>query len=111
MDLDPGQPNYNLAGLVALLRMTKSILTNADFKDAEVVKGYYLNTPTPNLNMIYYLACTVKLLEDFKGILSEKKKVLIVNTCGWVDGLGADIQMKIVAELQPQMVVTMTKHN
>jgi polynucleotide 5'-kinase involved in rRNA processing len=32
MDLDPGQPNYNLAGQVALLKMDNYILTNADFK-------------------------------------------------------------------------------
>ena len=54
MDLDPGQPNYNLAGQVCLLRMKEYILTNADFKDIEHVKGYYLNTPTPNLHMKYY---------------------------------------------------------
>ena len=59
MDLDPGQPNYNLAGQVALLRIYNYILTNADFREAEVVKAYYLNTPTPNLNMKYYQACTV----------------------------------------------------
>jgi len=56
--LDPGQPNYNLAGQVSLLKMGKYILTNADFKEAEIIKGYYLNTPTPNLNMKYYQACT-----------------------------------------------------
>jgi polynucleotide 5'-kinase involved in rRNA processing len=111
MDLDPGQPNYNLAGQVALLRMGKYILTNADFKEAELIKGYYLNTPTPNLNMKYYQSCTAKLMDDFNGTPSDKKKVLIVNTCGWVEGLGADIQMKIVTILQPQIVVTMTKHN
>ena len=60
--------------------------------------------------MKYYQACTVKLLEDFKDVQTEKKKTLIVNTCGWVEGLGADIQMKIVTALQPQLVVTMTKH-
>ncbi len=54
MDLDPGQPNFNLAGQLALLKMKDRILSNADYKDAEVVKGYYLNTPTPNLNMKYY---------------------------------------------------------
>ena len=54
MDLDHGQPNYNLAGQVLLLRMNDVIITNADYKDIEHVKGYYLNTPTPNLNMKYY---------------------------------------------------------
>ncbi len=51
--------------------------------------------------MKYYQACTAKLFEDFINEQSEKKKVLIVNTCGWVEGLGTDIQMKIVQVLQP----------
>lgn len=67
MDLDPGQPNYSLAGQVALMRMSQCIMTNTDYRGAEIVKGYYLNTPTPNLNMKYYQACTVRLFEDFKS--------------------------------------------
>jgi polynucleotide 5'-kinase involved in rRNA processing len=61
MDLDPGQPNFNLAGQLALLRIRNRILTNTDFKEAELIKGYYLNTPTPNLNMKYYQSCVSKL--------------------------------------------------
>jgi len=67
LDLDPGQPNFSLAGQIALLKMNEYILTNADFKNVEIVKGYYLNSPTPQLNLNYYLACTERLLEDFKS--------------------------------------------
>jgi polynucleotide 5'-kinase involved in rRNA processing len=62
MDLDPGQPNYNLAGQLSLVRVKDLITTNSDFKDVEHVTGYYLNTPTPNLNMAYYSRCVEKLL-------------------------------------------------
>jgi polynucleotide 5'-kinase involved in rRNA processing len=41
--------------------------------------------------------------------INSVKKVLIVNTCGWVDGLGADIQMNIVDKVRPSIVVTMRK--
>ena len=110
MDLDPGQPNYNLAGQLSLLRINELILTNADYKGAEHIKGYYLNTPTPNLNMKYYQSCVKQLAKDFSDVKSEKTKVLIVNTCGWVEGLGMEIQNNIVEELQPGTIVTMTKH-
>ena len=65
------------------------ILTNSDFKDVTIFKAYYLNTPTPNLNMKYYLTCVAALMQEYKGIqLLDKQKVLLVNTCGWVEGLG-----------------------
>jgi polynucleotide 5'-kinase involved in rRNA processing len=54
MDLDPGQPNYNLAGQIALVKVKDLILTNSDFHDVQILAGYYLNSPTPNLNMKYY---------------------------------------------------------
>ncbi len=68
MDLDPGQPNYNLAGQLALLRIKDLILTNSDYRDSQIIKAYYLNTPTPNLNLNYYIECTNKLFEEYKSI-------------------------------------------
>lgn len=71
--------------------MKNPILTNADFKDIEHVKGYYLNTPTPNLNLKYYQNCTSQLLKDYQFASTSASKCLIVNTCGWVEGLGSEI--------------------
>ena len=90
-----------MAGQLALLRVRQLILTNADFKDCEQVKAFYINTPTPNLNMKYYNACVEQLYQEFLSIKSEGDKVLIVNTCGWVEGLGAEIQLKLVAMIEP----------
>lgn len=94
MDVDPGQPNYNLAGQLTLLKLNEAILTNTDYRGAEIVKGYYLNTPTPNLNISYYNRCVEGLLQHFRTQVPsslDREKVLIINTCGWVEGLGAEI--------------------
>ena len=101
MDLDPGQPNYNLAGQLTLLKVNSLILTNSDFKECEIMKAYYLNTPTPNLNMRYYNTCVERLYQHFKDLKVDGEKVLIVNTCGWVEGLGAEIQLKVVSIIDP----------
>lgn len=66
-----------------------------------MVKSYYLNTPTPNLNMKYYTTCVESLLVDFRAYKSDRSKILLVNTCGWVEGLGADIQMRIADVIKP----------
>lgn len=65
-------------------------MTNTDYDSPEYIRGYYLNTATPALNMSYYIQCGAELLKEYESIKSDKK-VLIVNTCGWVEGIGADI--------------------
>jgi polynucleotide 5'-kinase involved in rRNA processing len=70
------------------MKMKDFILTNSDFSNIEIVKAYYLNTPTPNLNMKYYNTCVERLMLDYKQIKSKQNTILIVNTCGWVEGLG-----------------------
>lgn len=86
LDLDPGQPNFNLAGQLTLLRANQMILTNNDFNDIEIVKGFYLNTPSPSLNETYYYECVSLLYQEYQKIMTDKQKILIVNTCGWVEG-------------------------
>jgi polynucleotide 5'-kinase involved in rRNA processing len=49
--------------------------------------------------MAYYNTCIEKLHQEFKLQHPDKEKVLIVNTCGWVEGLGAEIQVKIVEKI------------
>ena len=96
-----------------MLKISDAILTNTDYKGAEIVKSFYLNTPTPNLNISYYNRCTEALLNHFGAQAPSsagKERVLIINTCGWVEGLGAEIQLKITDIVNPQIVVTMTKH-
>ena len=40
---------------------------------------------------------------------TEKAKILIVNTCGWVDGLGKEITTNMFENLKPEVMVTMYK--
>ncbi|CDW72444.1 UNKNOWN [Stylonychia lemnae] len=111
MDLDPGQPNYNLAGQISLSTITQLILTNNDFQDITPVKQYYLNTPQPNLNRNYFLACVQQLNQTFQDSQSVKKKILIVNTFGWVEGIGAGMQLDIAYIIKPTHLVTLMKPN
>lgn len=49
-------------------------------------------------------------MKEFKEIQSESNKVLVVNTCGWVEGLGARMQIEAVKVIKPQTIITMMKH-
>ena len=49
-----------------------------------------MNSANPALDPDTYLDVITELLEVFQSLTGSSKK-LIVNTCGWVDGLGAEI--------------------
>jgi hypothetical protein len=60
--------------------------------------------------MDYYCNTTQQCMDDFNAIQTDKKKVLLINSCGWVEGLGKDIQLKVVDIIKPQILVTMIKY-
>jgi polynucleotide 5'-kinase involved in rRNA processing len=63
--------------------------------------------------MAYYSKCTEALIKEYHSIEPSSKnatKILLINTCGWVEGIGAKIQMDIVQNTKPDIVVTMCKN-
>lgn len=84
------------------MRVTGPILTNDMPIDYEVIDSIYLDSCTPQSNMSHYVSCLQKLFKPVEGIL-------LVNTCGWVDGLGKDILMQLLDDLNPDAVVSMKK--
>jgi len=61
------------------------------------------------LNKKYFMACVTQLYQHYLSIQSEKKKILVVNTFGWVEGIGAGLQLEIVNILNPTHLVTLKK--
>lgn len=76
LDIDCGQPNNTLPGQVSLTKNT-----------GEVVKAYFLNTNNPSDNPELYLKAVDALINTWT--MREVNAILIVNTCGWIEGLGA----------------------
>lgn len=88
LDADCGQPTFNLPGSISLLReirANKSV--HATF---EAVNSTFLNSPNPAADADAFLSTIVEQLDVYKNIAGSNKK-LIINTCGWVEGLGAEI--------------------
>eukprot|EP00347_Sterkiella_histriomuscorum_P012924 403366704 len=110
LEVDPGQPNYTLAGQLSLSKVENMILTNNDFNDIQILKSYYLNSPQPNLNADYYNKSIELLDKEYQNYDTQgRQKILIVNTCGWVEGIGAGIQFKITDIIQPSHIVTVMR--
>ncbi len=111
LDIDPGQPIFSMAGALSLLHIPSLILTNADYDKAIPLKTYFLNNSSPGANMTYYLSCIASLLKHYKALTNSINKTLIINTCGWVEGLGANLLIEATKLIKPNIVVTMMKHS
>ena len=57
----------------------------------EVVRSIFFNSANPATDPDAYLQCIEKLYKAFKTIYAPGKTKLVVNTCGWVEGLGAKL--------------------
>lgn len=93
LDCDPGQPMFSLPGCVSLSKVTQSLLTNEltpSQSGVETIKSLYLDACSPALNMKEYISKIKTLMELFSE--NHKDGLLVINTCGWVDGLGKDLQ-------------------
>ena len=54
----------------------------------------FLNSANPATDSDVYLEIIRGLLVEFQQVKQPKK--LVINTCGWVEGLGAEVQMSIM---------------
>ena len=79
---------FGLAGCVSLSEVSEVKLTNElDLENVRHVKQIYLDACTPSVNISRYQSAVKVLMEDF----DHSTNILLVNTCGWVDGIGRDL--------------------
>ena len=89
LDVDCGQPTYSLPGTIALHQVSTKSCQSVK-PELVTLREVFMNSANPALDPETYLDVITELLEVFQSLTGSSKK-LIVNTCGWVDGLGAEI--------------------
>ena len=89
LDIDPGQPMLTPAGLLSLTSLTTPLISNDPNNHSQnPLKTLFLDSSSPQSDMSRYLEAVKVLL---MGIEGAGKKYVLVNTCGWVDGLGQEL--------------------
>ena len=69
-----------------------------------------MDSCSPSSGIAAYHEVVNALYQQFLAATAEKEHAtLLVNTCGWVDGLGKDLQLDIIDTIQPHQVITMVK--
>jgi len=117
LDADPGQPLAGPPGFVSLRRVSGPSVLPEDHHDTVVrqekkrhssfsspattttttptpfvaVQAHFLGDVTPRDNPTGYAAAVASLLDCFARQPRRPGGLLVVNTCGWIRGLGAEI--------------------
>eukprot|EP00727_Mastigamoeba_balamuthi_P008597 m51a1_g436 hypothetical protein (733) ;mRNA; r:64669-67771 len=95
LDLDPGQPEFSAPGLVSLCQVDEPVFGPSAFFVGDV-------SPSGDPEL-YMRAC--RALIDVAHDAQGSAEPLIVNTCGWVSGLGPDVLGELLRQLRPTHLV------
>ncbi|BGP43096.1 Polynucleotide 5'-hydroxyl-kinase grc3 [Rhodotorula kratochvilovae] len=117
LDTDLGQPEFTPSGLVSLSLLRRPVLGPAFTHLSLPLASRFLGSTSPASDPNAYLAASQALLETYaleveypldapsslSGKLAERVP-LVINTQGWVKGLGADLLEKLKALSRPTHV-------
>ncbi|QIX00169.1 hypothetical protein AMS68_005686 [Peltaster fructicola] len=104
-DLDPGQPEFGPPGQIYLVEVLTPILGPAythlaskQSSNFKLLAAHTIAATSFKDDPQHYMDCVAALF-NHKQVLSAKKSgacPLVVNTCGWVSGLGARVLCDIL---------------
>ena len=119
LDCDVGQPEFSVPGMVTLTIISKPILSppNAHIvcgrKDqftiaTEHEMAFFYGFTTSKSNPMSYLAAIKNLLNRYYELSEKKGNIpLIINTDGWVKGMGYEILSSLIDACNPCHIVQM----
>ena len=109
LDTDIGQTEFTPPGFVSLvlLHTTEPMLGPALPFWRKPVLSYYLGDVSPRDMPNMYTAAIFKLIEYYQNTLSPShhRLPLVVNTQGWVKGMGLELLNRIIHGCRPQHIL------
>ncbi|KAL7619516.1 Polynucleotide 5'-hydroxyl-kinase grc3 [Parahypoxylon ruwenzoriense] len=112
LDLDPGQPEYCVAGQVALVLLANPVFSPSfchpvPCSDFRIVRSHALASISPASDPELYLEAALDLMTYYRNCLALYP--LIINTPGWIQGTGLDLLTSLITGLRPAEVVYMSE--
>ncbi|KAL1875955.1 hypothetical protein VTK73DRAFT_9666 [Phialemonium thermophilum] len=114
LDLDPGQPEFSVPGVISLVRLTTPNLAPPfchaylEQGDSALIRSHAIASVTPALDPDHFLECALELFDQYCETLGSKVP-LIINTPGWIQGTGLDLLLGLVRKVQPSEVIYMSQ--
>ncbi|EWC48231.1 hypothetical protein DRE_02335 [Drechslerella stenobrocha 248] len=108
LDLDPGQPSFTPPCMLSLHKITSAIVAPsfAGACGAELVRQHHIGYASPREDPKYYLQCAADLMRACRTMAAERAEegeeiTLIINTCGWIKGMGRELLRELVQLCEP----------
>jgi polyribonucleotide 5'-hydroxyl-kinase len=109
VDLDIGQSSISVPGMIAALSIDKPIPIGKEEFSSSAPLVYFYGHVTPSENVKLYKMQIANLASDinekFKQNDEARVSGLVVNTCGWVDGLGYELLIYSISTLAANIVL------
>ncbi|KAI1645165.1 uncharacterized protein F4817DRAFT_190942 [Daldinia loculata] len=112
LDLDPGQPEYCVAGQVALVFLTEPVFSPSFCRplpcpELQIVRSHALASISPASDPELYLEAAMDLMTHYRNALGRYP--LIINTPGWIQGTGLDLLTSLITSSRPTEVLYMSE--
>ncbi|KAI2463356.1 hypothetical protein F4781DRAFT_426423 [Annulohypoxylon bovei var. microspora] len=112
LDFDPGQPEYCVAGQIALVLLTEPVLGPSFCRplpgsEIRIIRSHALASISPASDPELYLEAAMDLMTHYRNVLGRYP--LIINTPGWIQGTGLDLLTSLITNLRPTEVIYMSE--
>ncbi|KAI1468383.1 uncharacterized protein F4812DRAFT_364684 [Daldinia caldariorum] len=112
LDLDPGQPEYCVAGQVALVLLTEPVFSPSFCRplpcpEIQIIRSHTLASISPASDPELYLEAAMDLMTHYRNVLGRYP--LIINTPGWIQGTGLDLLTSLITNSRPTEVLYMSE--
>ncbi|KAI1187522.1 hypothetical protein F5B17DRAFT_399402 [Nemania serpens] len=112
LDLDPGQPEYCGVGQIALVLVSKPVLSPPfcrplDTPDVRTIRSHALASLSPASDPALYIEMALDLITHYRNAFGSYS--LVINTPGWIQGTGLDLLTTLITEMRPSEVVYMSQ--
>jgi len=108
LDCDLGQSEFCPPGMVSLNVVQTPIIGPQFTHIQQPLLSYFVGDSNPGLRPGYYLDCFCKLVDYFRKHFCNgpvPTVPLVINTCGWVKGMGLDLLIELLKYSSPNNIL------
>lgn len=116
LETDVGQPELGPPGMVSLFRLRSPLLRPSHVEQNgahECLASFFTGAVTPGVHPELYIRCVRAAFDEYLHLAADAPwqgsspilPPLVVNSLGWVNGLGLELIRTIVGISRPQLVL------
>ncbi|KAI6652602.1 hypothetical protein LOD99_4387 [Oopsacas minuta] len=106
VECDPGQPEFIPTGNLGIQALRNGTIGPAYTHKVISDVQYFYGSSTPSCNPELYIRIITKMWEQIQQLDFNTNNIpVVVNTCGWVDGLGINLLSDLIYLFNPHILV------